>query len=308
MIATTCDESMLRMEQYVRRGGCSTFEKNKEASYPLSIWTDQDIYTYIDKFNLRLCDLYAKGFVRTGCMSCGFGAHIDKNRFGLFSRTCPRIAKKFLLMKTMVLHTKLLSGLVVFLFLLSCSTTRKAQATEKTTMKNERQTETVFVHDTTVADGQTTTYVIHDTINGKPVVITRTTTRTKTVRTGGQVKTITDTVFVHDTATKTVKGNIIPSKEKRPRNTRETAFSLLCSCCWLWLLPSLLSIMLDVSGHSSEESEKYLLIKTFCDWEKKGATCDMPRLFCLLLDLFFHGSNDISFRVLLGSGEACDTR
>ena len=96
MIATTCDESMLRMEQYVSRGGCSTFEKNKEASYPLSIWTDADIYAYIDKFNIKLCDLYAKGFARTGCMSCGFGAHIDKNRFGLFFRTCPRIAKKIL--------------------------------------------------------------------------------------------------------------------------------------------------------------------------------------------------------------------
>lgn len=122
----------------------------------------------------------------------------------------------------MELHTKLLSGLVVFLFLLSCSTTRKAQATEKTTTKNERQTETVFVHDTTFADGETKTVVIHDTINGKPVVITRTTTRTKTVRTGGQVKTVTDTVFVHDTATKTEKGNIIPSKdnkaEKRAKN------------------------------------------------------------------------------------------
>ena len=96
MIATTCDESMLRMEQYLRRGGCSTFEKNKEASYPLSIWTDQDIYTYIDKFNLRLCDLYAKGFVRTGCMVCGFGAHIDKERFNLLNKTCPRVAKKIL--------------------------------------------------------------------------------------------------------------------------------------------------------------------------------------------------------------------
>ena len=96
MIATTCDESMLRMEQYVRRGGCSTFEKNKEVSYPLSIWTDQDIYTYIDKFNLRLCDLYAKGFVRTGCMACGFGAHIDKERFNLLNKTCPRVAKKIL--------------------------------------------------------------------------------------------------------------------------------------------------------------------------------------------------------------------
>lgn len=122
----------------------------------------------------------------------------------------------------MELHTKLLSGLVVFLFLLSCSTTRKAQATEKTTTKNERQTETVFVHDTTVADGETKTVVLHDTINGKPVVITRTTTRTKTVRTGGQLKTVTDTVYVHDMATKTVKGNIVPSKvnkaEKRAKN------------------------------------------------------------------------------------------
>ena len=162
-------------------------------------------------------------------------------------------------MKTMELHTKLLSGLVVFLFLLSCSTTRKAQATEKTTTKNERQTETVFVHDTTVADGETKTVVLHDTINGKPVVITRTTTRTKTVRTGGQIKTVTDTVFVHDTATKTEKVILYHPKKIRPRNTRETAFSLLCSCCWLWLLPALLSIMPDVSGHSSEESEKYLL-------------------------------------------------
>lgn len=115
----------------------------------------------------------------------------------------------------MELHTKLLSGLVVFLFLLSCSTTRKAQATEKTTTKNERQTETVFVHDTTFADGETKTVVIHDTINGKPVVITRTTTKTKTVRTAGQIKTVTDTVFVHDTATKTEKGNILPSKENK---------------------------------------------------------------------------------------------
>lgn len=137
----------------------------------------------------------------------------------------------------MELHTKLLSGLVVFLFLLSCSTTRKAQATEKTTTKNERQTETVFVHDTTVADGQTTTYVTHDTINGKPVVITRTTTRTKTVRIGGQIKTVTDTVFVHDTATKTEKGNIIPSKEnkaeKHARNGRLIALFVLLAMAYV---------------------------------------------------------------------------
>lgn len=117
----------------------------------------------------------------------------------------------------MAQRTKMLSFLAAFLCLpiLSCSTTRKAAATEKTATKSERQTETVFVHDTTVVDGQTLTTVVHDTINGKPVIITRTTTKTKTVRTGGQIKTVTDTVFVHDTATKTEKGNIIPSKEKK---------------------------------------------------------------------------------------------
>lgn len=96
LIATTVDESRLRMEAYIRRGGCSTFAENKEASYPLSIFSESDIYEYIHKFDLRLCDLYKKGFVRTGCMACGFGAHIDKERFNLLNKTCPRVAKKIL--------------------------------------------------------------------------------------------------------------------------------------------------------------------------------------------------------------------
>lgn len=96
LIATTVDESRLRMEAYIRRGGCSTFAENKEASYPLSIFSESDIWQYIRKFDLRLCDLYSKGFVRTGCMACGFGAHINKDRFFLLNRTCPRVAKKIL--------------------------------------------------------------------------------------------------------------------------------------------------------------------------------------------------------------------
>ena len=98
LIATTCDESLLRAEMYVRRGGCSSFEKEKQRSQ-LSrclFFLDSDIYEYIHKFDLRLCDLYKKGFVRTGCMACGFGAHIDKERFNLLYKTCPRVAKKIL--------------------------------------------------------------------------------------------------------------------------------------------------------------------------------------------------------------------
>lgn len=46
-------------------------------------------------------------------------------------------------------------------------------------------------------------------------------TRTKTVRVGAQTKTATDTVFVHDTAIKTVKGNNVPpSKEKAEKHTK----------------------------------------------------------------------------------------
>lgn len=193
LIATTCDESLLRAEMYVRRGGCSSFEKNKEASYPLSIFLDSDIYEYIHKFDLRLCDLYKKGFVRTGCMACGFGAHIDKERFNLLNKTCPRVAKKFSVMKIMEQNIKTLLCLLAALFLMSCSSSKQLQDPVPAAAQSQQQI--IYLRDTTFLEGETKTIVEHDTVNGKPILVTTTTTKTKTIRLKGQTKIVRDTLF-----------------------------------------------------------------------------------------------------------------
>lgn len=38
--------------------------------------------------------------------------------------------------------------------------------------------------------------MLHDTVNGKPIVVTTTTTKTKTIRLKGQTKIVRDTVFL----------------------------------------------------------------------------------------------------------------
>lgn len=77
IIGTMADESELRQSQYIRRGGCNAFNENpaKSASFPLSIWTEQDIWAYIRKFGIAYSPIYDEpGIKRTGCMFCGFGA------------------------------------------------------------------------------------------------------------------------------------------------------------------------------------------------------------------------------------------
>lgn len=90
-------ESDLRKQQYIRRGGCNSFNGNHIASYPISIWNDLDIWEYLRKFNVPYCELYDMGATRTGCMFCGFGAHIEKNsRFELLYDLHPKAYKVFI--------------------------------------------------------------------------------------------------------------------------------------------------------------------------------------------------------------------
>lgn len=90
-------ESDLRKQQYIRRGGCNSFNGNHIASYPISIWNDLDIWEYLRKFNVPYCELYDMGTTRTGCMFCGFGAHIEKNsRFELLYDLHPKAYKVFM--------------------------------------------------------------------------------------------------------------------------------------------------------------------------------------------------------------------
>lgn len=72
-------ESDLRTHAYIKRGGCNSFEGSRVASYPMSIWTDADIWEYIRRLNIPYSPIYdIPGVGQTGCMFCGFGAHIEK--------------------------------------------------------------------------------------------------------------------------------------------------------------------------------------------------------------------------------------
>ncbi len=92
LIGTMAAESILRKQQYIRRGGCNSFSGKNAASYPLSIWTDEDIWNYIRTFNVPYCELYDQGHTRTGCMVCGFGAQYETapNRFERLAASHPK--------------------------------------------------------------------------------------------------------------------------------------------------------------------------------------------------------------------------
>lgn len=86
---TMASESSLRTVAW-KRNGCNAF--NRGVSAPLSFWTEQDIWLYIRQRGLAYSDIYDKGEVRTGCMFCMFGVHLDKgeNRFQRMRKTHPK--------------------------------------------------------------------------------------------------------------------------------------------------------------------------------------------------------------------------
>ena len=118
-LGTMAEESRMRKQAWIRTG-CNAFNSKKAISQPLSFWTEQDILTYIKLFNLEIappygeieivdskgnvvettdtgmpegCKYRCSGCQRTGCVYCGFGAHLDKGetRFQRLARTHPRL-------------------------------------------------------------------------------------------------------------------------------------------------------------------------------------------------------------------------
>lgn len=73
--------------------GCNVFYKLKDNQCkPLSFWTDEDISEYIDKYKVKIPDLYNMGYTRNGCMYCGFGVQFEsdeKNRYKRLQETHP---------------------------------------------------------------------------------------------------------------------------------------------------------------------------------------------------------------------------
>jgi 3'-phosphoadenosine 5'-phosphosulfate sulfotransferase (PAPS reductase)/FAD synthetase len=78
IVGTMADESAMRAKAYVQVGGCNSFKEGNIKSAPLSIWTENDIIEYIDRYNVEISEAYTKlNQKRTGCVVCGFGYHLS---------------------------------------------------------------------------------------------------------------------------------------------------------------------------------------------------------------------------------------
>ena len=110
-VATMATESAKREEVWLDKG-CNAFDGSNIRSAPMSFWTEQDVLQYIYENNIEIasvyggvicddgqlpftdcdCKLCTNGERRTGCIFCGFGAHLEKGetRFQRLMRTHPK--------------------------------------------------------------------------------------------------------------------------------------------------------------------------------------------------------------------------
>lgn len=96
ILGTMASESRLRMQAWVRHG-CNSFEGSVKSSTPLSFWTEQDVLRYISENHIEISSAYGDVVCedgeyrttwaqRTGCLFCGFGAHLEKTGTTRFQR------------------------------------------------------------------------------------------------------------------------------------------------------------------------------------------------------------------------------
>lgn len=114
IVATMADESMLRTQMWVKQG-CNAFEAKNPTSKPMSFWTQEDVLEYIVQNNIKIPSVYGDivktnnqyqysmfedqkecryrttGCDRTGCIFCGYGAHLNNDdRFLRLKETHPK--------------------------------------------------------------------------------------------------------------------------------------------------------------------------------------------------------------------------
>ena len=105
LIATMASESKSRLSSWLLTG-CNSFDGKNAMSRPMSFWTEQDVLEYIRRNDIKIasvygdifteqsksCKLCTSGCERTGCIFCGFGAHLEKGegRFERLKRTHPK--------------------------------------------------------------------------------------------------------------------------------------------------------------------------------------------------------------------------
>lgn len=91
-VGLMADESLMRSASYAENG-CNAYKLTRPQSRPIMFWKENDIWDYINKYNLPYSDIYNKGVNRTGCMFCMFGIMFDEkgnNRFQKMAITHPK--------------------------------------------------------------------------------------------------------------------------------------------------------------------------------------------------------------------------
>jgi 3'-phosphoadenosine 5'-phosphosulfate sulfotransferase (PAPS reductase)/FAD synthetase len=87
-IGTMTEESNKRKTQWIEHG-CNMVDSKKFKSMPMSFWTVQDVLEYLERYDLEIPSVYGDiikvdgeykttGVNRTGCVFCGYGAHMEK--------------------------------------------------------------------------------------------------------------------------------------------------------------------------------------------------------------------------------------
>lgn len=102
IVGMRATESKNRELNYLSHG-CNAFSLKRPMSTPLAFWTEQDVLKYLYKKGIKLSKIYGKIAVRnnvysttgvqaSGCMFCGFGAHLEPtpNRFQRMKLTHPK--------------------------------------------------------------------------------------------------------------------------------------------------------------------------------------------------------------------------
>ena len=102
---------------------------------------------------------------------------------------------------------------MVLICLLSCATSKHLQDPAPAAAQSQQQI--IYLRDTTFLEGETKTIVLHDTVNGKPILVTTTTTKTKTIRLKGQTKIVRDTLFLPSKVVKAQMAAITKAKKNK---------------------------------------------------------------------------------------------
>lgn len=116
IIGTRIQESAERKNAW-KKTGCNSYSMDGKhgVSRPLSLFTDEDIETYVIENNVQLSALYTQYQAkRTGCCICPYGAHLEDGplpRFDLLKLLEPKRYEHF--MRTPLRRILLLSGVKI---------------------------------------------------------------------------------------------------------------------------------------------------------------------------------------------------